>query len=65
MPRSMDVIVRDELTEKYFIIKRSKPGDRCVFVGSLIAVPDISSLVKAGERAEMHQRGETIRKNLT
>ena len=54
MPRSMDVIVRDELTEKYFVIKRSKPGDRCVFVGSLIAVPDISSLMKAGERAEMH-----------
>jgi len=33
-------------------------------VGSLIAVPDITSLIKAGERAEMHQRGETIRKNM-
>lgn len=48
MPRSIDVVVRDELTEKV------KPGDRCVFVGSLIAVPDISSLLKAGERAELH-----------
>jgi len=28
----------------------------------LIAVPDINSLLKAGERAEMHLRGETIRK---
>jgi hypothetical protein len=25
-------------------------------------VPDISSLLKPGERAEVHQRGETIRK---
>jgi hypothetical protein len=31
-------------------------------VGSLIAVPDINSLLKAGERAEMHLRGETMRK---
>jgi len=56
MPRSLDVIIRDELTDK------SKPGDRCTFVGSLIAVPDINSLLKAGERAEMHLRGDTVRK---
>ncbi len=31
-------------------------------MGSLIAVPDINSLLKAGERAEMHLRGETMRK---
>jgi DNA replication licensing factor MCM6 len=31
-------------------------------VGSLIAVPDINSLLKAGERAEIHLRGETMRK---
>ena len=45
---------------KYF---RSKPGDRCTFVGSLIAVPDINSLLKSGERAEIHLRGETLRKS--
>ncbi len=31
-------------------------------MGSLIAVPDINSLLKAGERAEIHLRGETMRK---
>jgi DNA replication licensing factor MCM6 len=54
MPRSIDIVLRDELTEKYFKNFRSKPGDRCIFSGCLIAVPDISSLLKAGERAEIH-----------
>ena len=27
-------------------------------------VPDVASLLKAGERAELHGRGETIKKNI-
>ena len=37
---------------------------QAIFVGTLIAVPDIISLMKSGERAEMYKRGNTIRKGM-
>ena len=37
MPRTIDVILRNELVEK------AKPGDKCNFIGTLIVVPDITS----------------------
>ncbi len=43
MPRSMDVIVRNEMVE------RCKAGDSVVFVGSLVVIPDASALARAGE----------------
>ena len=43
MPRSMDVIVRNEMVE------RAKAGDKCVFVGSLVVLPDGSALSRSGE----------------
>lgn len=36
MPRTLDVILRHEEVEK------AKAGDRCVFTGTLIVIPDIS-----------------------
>lgn len=36
MPRTMDVIVRGE------IVDRAKAGEKCIFTGTLIVVPDIS-----------------------
>ena len=42
VPRSIDVIVRHEMCEK------PKPGDTCVFTGTLIAVPDVAQLMMAG-----------------
>ncbi|KAJ0398200.1 hypothetical protein ATCC90586_005623 [Pythium insidiosum] len=42
MPRSIDVILRHENVEQ------AKAGDRVVFTGSLIVVPDVSKFVKAG-----------------
>ncbi|KAF5358990.1 hypothetical protein D9758_004830 [Tetrapyrgos nigripes] len=38
MPRSLDVILRGELVE------RAKAGDKCVFTGTFIVVPDVSQL---------------------
>lgn len=38
MPRSMDVILRHEAVEK------SKPGERSIFTGTLIVVPDMNAL---------------------
>lgn len=36
MPRTMDVIVRGE------IVDRAKAGEKCIFTGTLIVIPDIS-----------------------
>jgi DNA replication licensing factor MCM6 len=46
MPRSMDVIVRNEMVE------RAKAGDACVFTGSWVVIPDGSALARAGEAAQ-------------
>ncbi|KAJ1914764.1 MCM DNA helicase complex subunit mcm6 [Mycoemilia scoparia] len=43
MPRTLDVIVRND------IVERVKPGDRGVFTGCIIAVPDVSQLGGPGQ----------------
>ncbi|KAI0796993.1 MCM-domain-containing protein [Abortiporus biennis] len=48
MPRSLDVILRGELVE------RAKAGDKCVFTGTFIVVPDVSALgLPGGNKAEL------------
>jgi DNA replication licensing factor MCM6 len=48
MPRSLDVILRSELVE------RAKAGDKCVFTGTFIVVPDVSQLgLPGGNKAEL------------
>ncbi|KAG6910996.1 hypothetical protein DXG01_006050 [Tephrocybe rancida] len=50
MPRSLDVILRSELVE------RAKAGDKCVFTGSFIVVPDVSQLgLPGGNKAEIQR----------
>ncbi|SLM39572.1 dna replication licensing factor mcm6 [Lasallia pustulata] len=46
MPRTMDVILRGE------IVDRAKAGEKCVFTGALIVVPDVSQLGLPGIRPE-------------
>jgi len=46
MPRSLDVIVRNEMVE------RAKAGDRAVFTGSLVVVPDASALARSGDAVQ-------------
>lgn len=46
MPRTLDVILRGEQVE------RTKPGEKCVFTGTLIVVPDVSQLGTPGVRPE-------------
>mmetsp|Transcript_61675 Transcript_61675/g.133596 ORF Transcript_61675/g.133596 Transcript_61675/m.133596 type:complete len:828 (-) Transcript_61675:199-2682(-) len=43
MPRSLDVVVRDECTE------RCKPGDKILITGCLIVVPDVPTLMSPSE----------------
>ncbi|KAI5451789.1 MCM DNA helicase complex subunit mcm6 [Naganishia albida] len=47
MPRSLDVILRSE------IVERAKAGDKSIFTGSFIVVPDVSQLGLPGVNAEM------------
>ena len=53
MPRTLEVILRGELVE------RAKAGDDCVFVGSLIVIPDVAQLAAPGERVEAVTRVDT------
>lgn len=46
MPRSIDVILRGE------IVDQAKPGDRTIFTGNLVVVPDIVQLLKPGEKPQ-------------
>lgn len=46
MPRSIDIIVRNEMVE------RAKAGDKCVFTGSMVVIPDGSALARAGEAVQ-------------
>ena len=46
MPRTMDVVLRGE------IVDRAKAGEKCIFTGALIVVPDVSQLALPGVRPE-------------
>ncbi|KAJ8086948.1 MCM DNA helicase complex subunit mcm6 [Marasmius tenuissimus] len=51
MPRSLDVILRSELVE------RAKAGDKFVFTGTFIVVPDVSQLgLPGGKKAEVQRQ---------
>lgn len=46
MPRTMDVILRGEMVE------RAKAGEKCIFTGILIVVPDVSQFRVPGVRPQ-------------
>ena len=46
MPRSIDVILRGDTVDQ------AKPGDKSVFSGVLVAVPDVVQLMKPGEKQQ-------------
>lgn len=46
MPRSIDVILRGA------IVDHAKPGDRTIFTGNLVVVPDVVQLLKPGEKPQ-------------
>ncbi|KAJ5740219.1 DNA replication licensing factor mcm6 [Penicillium malachiteum] len=55
MPRTMDVILRGEMVD------RSKAGERCIFTGTLIVVPDVSQLGLPGVRPEAVRDNSSFR----
>ena len=52
---SVDIILRHEAVEK------AKPGDRCLFTGTIVVVPDIAQLSASGmSTAQCHVRVELL-----
>lgn len=49
MPRTLDVILRGE------IVERAKAGEKCIFTGTLIVVPDVSMLGLPGLKAQVQR----------
>lgn len=47
LPRTMEVVLRHEVVEE------ARAGDKMVFVGNLIVVPDVAAISAAGERTEV------------
>jgi DNA replication licensing factor MCM6 len=57
MPRSIDVILRGDMVEQ------AKPGDRTIFTGMLIVVPDIVQLTKPGEKVSSSKETAGLQRN--
>lgn len=55
MPRSIDVILRNEFTEK------GQPGDICQIIGYLCVLPELSSMLKPGEKTQLTTRSNQTR----
>jgi DNA replication licensing factor MCM6 len=53
MPRTMDVILRGE------IVDRAKAGEKCIFTGALIVVPDVSQLGRDNQNRSGDASGVT------
>lgn len=53
MPRTLDVILRGEMVE------RAKAGDKAVFAGSLVAVPDVAQMAAPGEKVQVVNKVDT------
>ena len=51
LPRSVDIILRHEAVEK------AKPGDKLVFTGALVVIPDVKQMMKSGESAKIGRGG--------
>lgn len=58
MPRSVDVIIRNDNTE------RGQAGDICRFIGYLCVQPEVSSMLRPGERTILNQRNLETRGNM-
>ncbi|GIL42829.1 hypothetical protein Vafri_681 [Volvox africanus] len=51
LPRTLDVIMRHEAVET------AKAGDKMVFTGQLVVVPDVSALAAPGEKVQLKEGG--------
>ncbi len=54
LPRTMEVVLRNEQVEQ------ARAGDKLVFTGNLVVVPDIAMLTIPGERVQVGRRGARL-----
>lgn len=54
LPRTMDVILRNDQVESI------RPGDKAVFTGMLVVVPDVAALTAPGERLQAKQSSDRV-----
>lgn len=51
LPRSLDIILRHE------IVEQARAGDKCIFTGMLVVVPDVVALTRSADRKEVMRSG--------
>ena len=54
MPRTLDVIVRGEMVD------RAKAGEKCIFTGTLIVIPDVSQFRVPGQTIQTSRDGGNV-----
>lgn len=59
LPRTMEVIFRND------IVEQARAGDKLVFSGSLVVVPDVSVITAPGQRSLLKGAGEPSPVNCT
>ncbi|CAK9214901.1 unnamed protein product [Sphagnum troendelagicum] len=58
LPRTLDIILRHE------IVEIARAGDKCIFTGTVVVVPDIAAISAPGDRAEsMRKAGDASSRN--
>jgi DNA replication licensing factor MCM6 len=57
MPRSVDIILRGDTVDSV------KPGDRAIFTGMIIVVPDVVQLMKPGEVLQSQAKTFKLKRN--
>eukprot|EP00249_Psilotum_nudum_P000716 c12813_g1_i1 orf=555-2558(+) len=57
LPRTLDIILRNETVEQ------ARAGDKCIFTGIVVVIPDLSVLASPGDRAEARRESAAQRNN--
>eukprot|EP00250_Pteridium_aquilinum_P008956 c18338_g1_i1 orf=152-2668(+) len=57
LPRTLDIILRHE------IVEQARAGDKCVFTGTVVVIPDLSALSSPGERTESRREAGMGQRN--
>ncbi|KAG0585134.1 hypothetical protein M758_3G261900 [Ceratodon purpureus] len=50
LPRTLDIILRHEMVES------ARAGDKCIFTGTVVVIPDIAAISAPGDKAESRRK---------
>lgn len=50
LPRTLDIILRHEIVES------ARAGDKCIFTGTVVVIPDIAAISAPGDKAESRRK---------